>query len=312
MVIVLFVLPPHRFTRLVKLLNRLQGVCTWQAKQVTQRRQGAEQREVFRPSGSHSFMAQMGTSGENSALFGEPRAGFQAGRRFRIFSWPTWCTPRSSRARSWSAPAACWALLAGSAISPHGRLLKLLARSSWAFSPNMTVLIWGGRAGGPRASFMIPSVLGRLPRSITGRTAQAYGCIGAAFGSCCGVAPDHRWFAENAGFRFTYIVLGCYLPVLLLSFKLPAIEEGGDAVKSDFTGWHGPAAAGLFLFSSVCRVFRYGASPMPSAEAPFTIFGLSPALSHGRSGPGAYRHLLFVEEGVSRRRRAARFFLRRS
>lgn len=95
----------------------------------------------------------MGTSGEQRAGFGEPRAISKLGATVPD-SWPTWCT-RSSRARSWL-PAACWALEAGALLCALGEIVM-------AFSLNMTVLIWGGRVlVGLELASMIPSVLAGL------------------------------------------------------------------------------------------------------------------------------------------------------
>ena len=176
-----------------------------------------------------------------------------------------------------------------------------------AFSPNMTVLIWGGRVlVGLGASFMIPSVLGLVPKIYHGKNrVQAYGCIGAASGLAAVLPLIIGMLMENAGFRFTYIVLGCYfLLVLLLSFKLPAIEEGGERGKFDGVGT-GLAAAGLFLFLiGLSRISVWGLTT-PFAEAPFTIFGLSPALPMVVLGLVLIVTLLFVEKRIEAKKGSA-------
>ena len=65
--------------------------------------------------------------------------------------------------------------------------------------------------------------------------------------------------------------------VLLLSFKLPAIEKPAEKLKFDGLGT-GIAATGLFLFLvGLSRISAWGLIE-PFAECPFTIFGISPAL----------------------------------
>ena len=65
--------------------------------------------------------------------------------------------------------------------------------------------------------------------------------------------------------------------MLLLSFKLPAIEKPAEKLKFDGLGT-GIAATGLFLFLvGLSRISAWGLIE-PFAECPFTIFGISPAL----------------------------------
>lgn len=65
-----------------------------------------------------------------------------------------------------------------------GALLCAAGEVVLAVSPNMTVFIWGGRTlVGFGASFMIPSVLGLVPKIYHGKNrVLAFGCIGAASG----------------------------------------------------------------------------------------------------------------------------------
>ena len=83
---------------------------------------------------------------------------------------------------------------------------------------------------------------------------------------------------QFGGFRITFGALAVYFAlVLLLSFKLPAIEKPAEKLKFDGLGT-GIAATGLFLFLvGLSRISAWGLIE-PFAECPFTIFGISPAL----------------------------------
>lgn len=253
------------------------------------------------------LMAQMGTSGENSAL------GLA---NLELVSKLGATVPDIQLANMVYSLIAGAFMVAGGLLGTvigwkrnfrMGALLCALGEIVMAFSPNMTVLIWGGRVlVGLGASFMIPSVLGLVPKIYHGKNrVQAYGCIGAASGLAAVLPLIIGMLMENAGFRFTYIVLGCYfLLVLLLSFKLPAIEEGGERGKFDGVGT-GLAAAGLFLFLiGLSRISVWGLTT-PFAEAPFTIFGLSPALPMVVLGLVLIVTLLFVEKRIEAKKGSA-------
>ena len=72
-----------------------------------------------------------------------------------------------------------------------GALMCAAGEVVLAMAPNMAVFIWGGRTlVGFGASFMIPSVLGLVPKIYHGKNrVLAFGCIGAA----SGVLPGCRW-----------------------------------------------------------------------------------------------------------------------
>lgn len=145
---------------------------------------GAEQREVPRPSGSHLAHGPNGTSGENSAL------GLA---NLELVSKLGATVPDIQLANMVYSLIAGALMVAGGLLGTvigwkrnfrMGALLCALGEIVMAFSPNMTVLIWGGRVlVGLGASFMIPSVLGLVPKIYHGKNrVQAYGCIGAASG----------------------------------------------------------------------------------------------------------------------------------
>ncbi|MCR2036660.1 MULTISPECIES: MFS transporter [Adlercreutzia] len=161
-----------------------------------------------------------------------------------------------------------------------GAILCAAGELVMALSPNMTVFIWGGRIlVGFGASFMIPSVLGLIPFIYHGKNrVLAFGCIGAASGLSAFLPLILGIVMQFGGFRVTFGVLAVYFAlVLLLSFKLPAIEKPAEKLKFDGLGT-GIAAVGLFLFLvGLSRISAWGLIE-PFAECPFTIFGISPAL----------------------------------
>lgn len=106
----------------------------------------------------------------------------------------------------------------------------------------------------------------------------AFGCIGAASGLSAFLPLFLGIVMQFGGFRITFGALAVYFAlVLLLSFKLPAIEKPAEKLKFDGLGT-GIAATGLFLFLvGLSRISAWGLIE-PFAECPFTIFGISPAL----------------------------------
>ena len=158
----------------------------------------------------------------------------------------------------------------GAALCAAGELVM-------ALSPNMTIFIWGGRIlVGFGASFMIPSVLGLIPFIYHGKNrVLAFGCIGAASGLSAFLPLFLGIVMQFGGFRVTFGALAVYFAlVLLLSFKLPAIEKPAEKLKFDGLGT-GIAATGLFLFLvGLSRISAWGLIE-PFAECPFTIFGIA-------------------------------------
>ena len=185
----------------------------------------------------------------------------------------------------------------GAALCAAGELVM-------ALSPNMTIFIWGGRIlVGFGASFMIPSVLGLIPFIYHGKNrVLAFGCIGAASGLSAFLPLFLGIVMQFGGFRVTFGALAVYFAlVLLLSFKLPAIEKPAEKLKFDGLGT-GIAATGLFLFLvGLSRISAWGLIE-PFAECPFTIFGISPALPMAILGLILLVILVPVEKRVEQKR----------
>ena len=178
-----------------------------------------------------------------------------------------------------------------------GILLCALGEVVLALAPTMDVFIWGGRVlVGLGASFMIPSVLGLIPLIYQGRNRMlAFGAIGAASGLSALLPLALGVVMEVAGMHVTFFVLAGYFAVVLAaSFALPAINQPREHSTFDAAGV-ALAAIGLFLLLiGVSRVSSWGLVA-PMAGAPFTIFGISPALPLAALGIVVLALLVVVE-----------------
>ncbi len=161
----------------------------------------------------------------------------------------------------------------GVAMCAAGELVMALA-------PSMAVFIWGGRVlVGFGASFMIPAVLGLVPFIYHGKNRLvAFGCIGAASGLSAFLPLGLGIVMEASGFRVTFGVVAAYFAVVLMaSLALPSFEKPEGKLHFDWLGC-GIASAGLFLILvGLSRISAWGLVA-PFADAPFTVFGISPAL----------------------------------
>lgn len=176
-----------------------------------------------------------------------------------------------------------------------------------ALSPNISVFIWGGRVlTGFGASFMIPSVLGLVPRIYQGKNrVQAFGCIGAATGLSTLFPIILGAVMDAAGFRVTFGILGAYfLLVFGLSFLLPAIPDDEQKAKFDAIGTV-LAALGLFLLlMGLSRISAWGLVE-PFAECPFTVFGISPCIPLIIAGLVILVIMIKLERGIEERNGSA-------
>lgn len=188
-----------------------------------------------------------------------------------------------------------------------GAVLCACGEMTMALSPNIGVFIWGGRLlTGFGASFMIPSVLGLVPRIYRGKNrVQAFGCIGAATGLSTFLPLVLGVIMDAAGFRVTFGVLGCYfLLVFGLSFLLPAIPRSDEKVKFDVVGTL-LAALGLFLLlMGLSRISAWGLVE-PYAACPFTVFGISPCIPLAVAGIVVLAVMIVLEKGIEARNGSA-------
>lgn len=184
-----------------------------------------------------------------------------------------------------------------------GMLLCALGEVVLALSPSMEVFIWGGRVlVGLGASFMIPSVLGLIPLIYQGANRTiAFGAIGAASGLSALLPLGLGVVMEAAGMRATFLTLAAYFAIVFAcSFALPHIEQRRAESSFDAAGV-GLAASGLFLLLIGLSSISSWGLVAPLAGAPFTIFGISPALPLALAGLAVLGVLVVVERRVEER-----------
>ena len=187
-----------------------------------------------------------------------------------------------------------------------GALLCAAGEVVLAFAPSMMIFTWVGRVlVGFGASFMIPSVLGLVPKIYFGKNrVLAFGCIGAASGLSALLPLILGVVMQLAGMKITFLVLAVYfLIVFALSFKLPEIDESGEKSKFDGIGV-ALAALGLFMFLiGIAKVSTWGLWE-PFAGAP-SIMGVSPALPLAIAGLVVLAVLVKVEKKVEEKNGSA-------
>lgn len=162
-----------------------------------------------------------------------------------------------------------------------GAVLALCGELAMAFAPSVSVLIWIGRTlVGVGASFLIPAVLGSVPKVYSGKNrAVAFACVTAGTGLAALVPIPYGIVIDLAGFRAAFLVSAAIFVLLLaLTPILPRIEGCGQKMGHfDFAGF-ALSASGLFLIlmgiamASSCGILA------ASADAPFSIFGMSPCI----------------------------------
>ncbi|PAF45219.1 MFS transporter [Helicobacter sp. 11S02596-1] len=161
-----------------------------------------------------------------------------------------------------------------------GVILAATGEFILAFSPNITLFIWGGRVlVGLGASLLIPSVLGLIAAIYQKKDrAIAFGFIGTATGiaKIFGMVAG-GYIIDFFGFRVAFGILGVYFLILLfMSIFIPDTSGAGKKVRFDFLGTI-IASLGLFLFViGINKISIWGL--IEPIKAPFEIFGISPVL----------------------------------
>lgn len=161
-----------------------------------------------------------------------------------------------------------------------GIILAVIGEVLLSLSANMMMFTWGGRLlVGLGASFMIPSVLGLIPGIYKGKERVfAFGAIGAATGIAAAAGPIIAGLLiDNLGFRVAFGALALYFAVIFIgSFFMPDVARSEKRLKLDVAGII-VAAVGLFLFLiGISKISVWGL--IKPLNAPFTLFGISPAL----------------------------------
>lgn len=161
-----------------------------------------------------------------------------------------------------------------------GALLAAIGEIALALSPNMMFFIWVGRVlVGLGASFLVPSLLGIIPFIYHGANRTvAFGCIGAASGLAAVLPLILGVVMQLAGMRITFFVLALYfIGVVVLSLGLPKFDQQPEKSHFDAIGV-GLAAMGFFcMLIGLSSISSWGLIK-PMRTAPFTLFGISPAI----------------------------------
>lgn len=161
-----------------------------------------------------------------------------------------------------------------------GALLAAIGEIALALSPNMMFFIWVGRVlVGLGASFLVPSLLGIIPFIYHGANRTvAFGCIGAASGLAAVLPLMLGVVMQLAGMRITFFVLALYfVGVVVLSLGMPKFDQQPEKSHFDAIGV-GLAAMGFFcMLIGLSSISSWGLIK-PMRTAPFTLFGISPAI----------------------------------
>ncbi len=161
-----------------------------------------------------------------------------------------------------------------------GASLAAVGEVALALSPNMAFFIWVGRVlVGLGASFLIPSLLGIIPFIYHGSNRTvAFGCIGAASGLSAVLPLILGVVMQVAGMRVTFLVLAAYfVGVVALSLGIPKIEQPQEKAHFDAIGVALAASGFFFVLIGLSSISTWGLIE-PLRTAPFTLFGISPAL----------------------------------
>lgn len=187
-----------------------------------------------------------------------------------------------------------------------GALFACIGELSVAFAPNVEVLTWVGRAlVGIGGSLLIPSAIGMIPALFKGRQrAQAFGAVAIAIGLGNFIPLIAGYAIDAFGWRKVFLFLAFYFGTLLLvSSAMPAVPRTGDKVKMDIVGSLLVAASLFSILVSLAKINTWGA--FAAKDAPFTIFGLSPALPLMLIGVGLIAVLVPYERNFERKHQAA-------
>lgn len=183
-----------------------------------------------------------------------------------------------------------------------GAVLCATGEFIMALATNISVFIWLGRmVTGLGASFMIPAVLGIVPRIYQGRHRLiAFGAVGAANGISTLFPIALGRIMDAAGFRFTFGILGCYFLIVFgLSFWLPQIKRD-PATYFDFLGTLLAAIGLFFLIIGLIRIPVWGLFKAQDA-APLNLYGLSPSIPLALTGALILAVLIRIEKNIEKK-----------
>lgn len=189
--------------------------------------------------------------------------------------------------------------MTGAALCAGGEALAVI-------SPNMAILVWGARSlTGFGAALMIPSVLGIIVSLYEGtERAVAFGGVGAATGIAAVIMPiGAGLIMDLSGYQAAFSIMSVwFIAVFIAAWKIiPNIKPA--RMRVDYAGTM-LASLGLLAFIIGCsKISLWGViTPM---EAPFTIFGLSPALPLALLGVVIMGSTMLIEKRIEVRHGAA-------
>ncbi|EGT5658120.1 MFS transporter [Citrobacter braakii] len=189
--------------------------------------------------------------------------------------------------------------MTGAALCAGGEALAVI-------SPDMDVLVWGARSlTGFGAALMIPSVLGIIVSLYEGtERAVAFGGVGAATGFAAVIMPiGAGLIMDLSGYQAAFSIMSVwFIVVFIAAWKIiPDIKPA--QMRVDYAGTM-LASLGLLAFIIGCsKISLWGViTPM---EAPFTVFGLSPALPLALLGVVIMASTMLIEKRIEARHGAA-------
>lgn len=162
--------------------------------------------------------------------------------------------------------------MVGAALCSLGELLAVL-------SPNMFVLVWAARSlTGFGAALMIPSVLGIIASLYQGKErAIAFGAIGAATGLAAVLMPVGAGIIIDAsGYQAAFSTMSVWFALIFIgAWKIIPNIKAAD-MRVDYLGTVLMALTLFMFIIGTSKISVWGL--ITPLNAPFTLFGISPAL----------------------------------
>lgn len=190
-------------------------------------------------------------------------------------------------------------LMIGAAFCAAGEAMAVVA-------PSMDILVWGARSlTGLGAALILPSILGIIVSLYVGKDrAVAFGTVGAATGVAIVVMPIGAGLIIDAsGYQAAFGTMSVWFVIVFLAaWKwIPNIEP--ENMRVDYAGTVF-VSFGLVMFIIGCSKVSTWGFIVPMA-APFTVFGMSPALPLALLGMVVMFITTIVEKKIEQKHHAA-------
>ena len=162
-----------------------------------------------------------------------------------------------------------------------GALLLAMGEAVTMLAPNIQTIIWGARVlCGLGASLLVPATIGLCAVLYRGRELGiAFGSIGAASGVASILIPIMSGIViEKLDWRWMYAALSIVLVLTLVAGQLllPKKQTTAEKFRIDYLGLVFAGLGVVLLTVGLTKLAVWGW--WTALDAPFTIFGLSPAL----------------------------------